>query len=111
MIGKKAEQNGFITLDEVYEILKERKKSPKPLTYEQQLAYEYVEKFKLPKKHTEKAKSDLQKLGILSDYAVAKLIEVMPKNAGMVRQILAKEKGSIDDSAISKILEITTSKG
>ena len=33
MIGKKVEDKGVATLYDVYEVLKERKKSSKPLTY------------------------------------------------------------------------------
>ncbi|EQD35255.1 RNA polymerase Rpb4, partial [mine drainage metagenome] len=50
MIGKKTEEKGVATLSDVYEILKDRKKSSKPLAYEQQLAFDYAEKFRLQKK-------------------------------------------------------------
>ncbi|MCL4404681.1 MAG: hypothetical protein M1544_02515 [Candidatus Marsarchaeota archaeon] len=110
MIGKKAEEKGVATLSDVYEILKERKKGSKPLTYEQQLAFDYAEKFKLPKKQqVEKFQKELSELG-LSPYAVAKLIEVMPKNAQLARSILMKENG-INDETISKVVSILNGKG
>ncbi len=110
MIGKKAEDKGVLTLDEVYEVLKERKKSSKPLTYEQQLAYEYTEKFKLSGKQAEKALKELEALG-LSRQSVVKLIEVMPKNAAIIKQILSKDKSNPGEDVVSKVLAITNNKG
>lgn len=110
MIGKKIEDKGVATLYDVYEVLKERKKSSKPLTYEQQLALDYVEKFKPQKKsQVEKLQKELDALG-LSKYAAAKLIEVMPKNAAMVKAILMKENG-INEEKVSKIVAILNGKG
>ena len=110
MIGKKAEDKGVATLYDVYEVLKERKKSSKPLTYEQQLAFDYVEKFRPQKKsQMEKLQKELEELG-LSKYAVAKLIEVMPKNAPMTKAILMKENG-INDEKVSKVVAILNGKG
>ncbi|MEM0154822.1 MAG: hypothetical protein QW814_03250 [Methanothrix sp.] len=110
MIGKKAEDKGVATLYDVYEVLKERKKSSKPFTYEQQLAFDYAEKFRLQKKsQVEKLQKELSELG-LSQYAVAKLIEVMPKNAPMVKSILMKENG-INDEKVGKVVAILNGKG
>ena len=91
-------------------MLKERKKSSKPLTYEQQLAFDYVEKFRPQKKsQLDKLQKELEEIG-LGKYAVAKLIEVMPKNAPMVKAILMKENG-INDEKVSKVVAILNGKG
>ncbi len=110
MIGKRGEEKGVVTLFDVYDILKERKKGSNPLTYEQQLAFDYVEKFKLQtKQQSEKFKKELSELG-MSEYAIAKLIEVMPKTAALVKMITLREK-DMDDEKVGKIISILNKKG
>jgi DNA-directed RNA polymerase subunit F len=110
MIGKKVEEKGVATLSDVYEILKEHKKGSKPLAYEQQLAFDYSEKFRLQKKQQlDKLQKELSELG-LSSYSVAKLIEIMPKSVALTKNILMKENG-INDEKISKVVSIINGKG
>ncbi len=111
MIGKGVEDKGFASVDEVYEVLKERKKSAKPLTYEQQIAYEHAEKFKVPKKQYEKTKKELKETGLLGDTAIENVLSVMPKSAMLLKQILTKEKSSPSDDEVKKILSILNEKG
>ena len=74
------------------------------------LAFDYVEKFRPQKKaQLEKLQKELEELG-LSKYAVAKLIEVMPKNAPMAKAILMKENG-INEEKVSKVVAILNRKG
>ena len=111
MIGKGVEDKGFASVDDVYEVLKERKKSAKPMTYEQQIAFEYAEKFKVPKKQHEKVKKALQETGLLSDMAIENVLSVMPKSAMLLKQILTKEKTTPSDEDVKKILGILNEKG
>jgi len=104
MIGKKVEEKGYVTVDELYEILGERKKGSKPLTYEQQVALEYAEKFRSTKDY--KAKMKVLEGMNMSGMAVIKLLEIRPKNAMLTRQILAHEKLTFNDEQIAQILAI-----
>jgi len=108
MIGKRVEEKGYVTVDELYEILGERKKGSKPLTYEQQAAMEYAEKFKSSKDFKTRKKA-LEELGI-SSMAVIKLLEIRPKSPMLARQILAHEKVTFNDNQIAQILAVINEK-
>ncbi len=111
MIGKSVEDKGFISVEEVYDVLKERKKSAKPMTYEQQIAFEHAEKFKVPKKQYEKDRKELKETGLLTDVAIENVLSVMPKSAMLLKQILTKEKSSPSDEEVKRILGILNEKG
>ena len=108
MIGKRVEEKGYVTVDELYEILGGRKKGSKPLTYEQQAALEYAEKFKSSKDYKTQKKA-LEEMGI-SSMAVIKLLEIRPKSPMLARQILAHEKTAFNDNQITQILAIISEK-
>ena len=95
MIGKGAGKEEQASLNEVLEILEERKKG-KELTYEQQLAYDHVKKFASgAKAKEEKLKKALKEAGI-GDKAVIKVLDIMPKNIMTLKQILAHENRTFD---------------
>ncbi len=103
MIGKGVQGGEQASLNEVLEILEQRKKD-KELTYEQQLAYEHVKKFATgTKANTEKLKKSLKEAG-LSDKAVLKVLDIMPKNIMTLKQILAHENRTFEDAELVKIL-------
>jgi DNA-directed RNA polymerase subunit F len=103
MIGKGAEHEEPASLNEVLEILEQRKKD-RELTYEQQLAYEHVKKFASGgKAKEEKLKKALKEAG-LGDRAVMKVLDIMPKNIMTLKQILAHENRTFDDAELAKIL-------
>lgn len=109
MIGKQAGAGEAVPIDEVIAILEERKKSGE-LTYEQQIALEHSKKFVQNKAHIEKTKKAIEALNMLSSRGVLKVLEIMPKNAMLLRQILAQEKKAFTDEDVNKILAITKEK-
>jgi DNA-directed RNA polymerase subunit F len=109
MIGKEAGTGKAVPVDEVIDILEERKKSGE-LTYEQQIALEHSKKFVQGKAHVEKARKAIEALNMLSPKGILKVLEIMPKNAMLLRQILAQEKKAFTDDDVNKILAITKEK-
>ena len=105
MIGKKSESKGNALINDVVDILEERKKKG-VLTYEQQRTYDHVKKLELQKKKEEKAKKDLEELGMLSSNAVFKIIEISPKNLQVLNQLLEKEQRAFSEEEKNKILKI-----
>ena len=108
MIGSESKQTGLASIYDVAGILEERKKTS-ALTYEQQLALEHATKLIKPNEHSKKIKSDLEKLGTLNAKSVVKLLEIMPKNATLLKQVVAQEGKVFSEEELSKILAITKS--
>lgn len=108
MIGKKSELKEDLLIDEVVEILEERKKKG-PLTYEQQRTYDHAKKLEVQKKKAEKEKKELEEMGILSGNAIVKIIEISPKNMPVLSQLLAKEQRAFSEEEKEKILSIVGS--
>ena len=105
MIGKKTENEDATPLNEVRRVLEERKKDGE-LTYEQQLAYEHAKKFAgLEKAKEEKFKKELVDAG-MSPRTAVKVMDIMPKGAMTLRQILAHENRTYTDDEIAKILAV-----
>jgi DNA-directed RNA polymerase subunit F len=103
MIGKTSKGEEAVSLARVKEILEERKKV-KELTYEQQLAYEHASKFAIKDvAKEEKLRKALEGFN-LSDKALLKIIDIMPKTPFTLRQILMKENRAFTDEEISKIV-------
>jgi len=71
---------------------------------------EQVKKFVQNKAHSEKARKAIEALNMLSPKGVLKVLEIMPKNAMLLRQILAQEKKAFTDDDVNKILAITKEK-
>lgn len=103
MIGKEVEEIGYANIEEVYKILKKRK--PSDLKYEQQIALDHAEKFKIDKKSYTKIKSILDGMEEINDSIKAKILEILPKNEMLLKQILASERASIDDENKTKLLK------
>jgi DNA-directed RNA polymerase subunit F len=104
MIGKDPKGPNHVPLYEVIEIIKERKKHGE-LGYEQTVALEHAEKFHTDKAKFDKAKKKLEELDLSSDTAI-KILDIMPKNAFVVKQLVAKESENFGDEQINKILAI-----
>lgn len=103
MIGKAVESEHIVSLNEAGRILDERKKE-KELTYEQQLAFDHASKFpKLDKSTEEKLKKELVAMA-LTDKAVFKIIDIMPKNILTLKQILTNENRVFSEEELNKIL-------
>ena len=77
------------------------------LTYEQQLALEHATKLVKSGEQSKKLWSELEKLGILSERSVMKLLEIMPKNTTLLKQVVAQEGKVFSEEELSKILAIT----
>ncbi|MDE1834436.1 MAG: DNA-directed RNA polymerase subunit F [Candidatus Micrarchaeota archaeon] len=110
MIGKKRDEGRLASVSEVMEILEERKKDGE-LGYEQQLAFDYMEKFsKLGKGDSGKMQKQLEELG-LSEPLALKTIEIMPIDAMQMKLILAMDKtrAPTEDDAINKMMEVVKS--
>ncbi len=103
MIGKGIEGEELASLNEVKEILEDRKKE-KELTYEQQLAYDHAKKFAADAKQ-EKLRKALVDQG-LSDRAAVKAMDIMPKNAMTLKQILSHENKTFSDEEVNAILAV-----
>ncbi len=103
MIGKDVEAENMVTLNEVRDILEERKKK-KELTYEQQLAYEHAKRASgMDKAAEKKLQKALAELGVEGKAAV-KVIDILPKTTLTLKQILMHENRTFSDEEIAKIL-------
>lgn len=108
MIGKGKSETRIATLPEVREILEERKKEGET-GYEQQLTDEYAKKFtKVSEADAKKMMKELTELG-LGEKSAAKVIEIMPSDIIMLKQVLLIEKKSIEEETVGKVLEVVNS--
>ena len=105
MIGKEAKSDGTVPLHVVWDILESRRKQREPV-YEQQIALEHAEKFKITEAQFHKMKKGLDALGVLKDETVIKIADIRPKNAALLKQILMAEKKPFGDDVIAKILAV-----
>ena len=108
MIGKKSELKGDALINDVVEILEERKKRG-ALTYEQQRTYDHAKILEIQKKKAEKEKKELEELGILSAPSIVKILEISPKNVQVLTQLLAKEQRVFTEEEKKKIISIVNS--
>lgn len=94
-----------LALIEALAILKRRQKDSE-LSYEQQAALDYIEKFaKLDLKKITALKKELTKLGISEEGAVA-LINLFPRKADEVRPILGRGEGiGVQEELVKNVLE------
>ncbi|MEM3227380.1 MAG: hypothetical protein QXK65_00320 [Candidatus Micrarchaeaceae archaeon] len=104
MIGKKAELKGNALINEVVNLIEDRKKAGE-LTYEQQRAYDHA-KALVKKRRYPAIKKELEALGMLSEDAIAKVLEIYPKDKTLLSQLLIKEKRVFNDEDKEKILSI-----
>lgn len=105
MIGKGSELKGDATINEVVDILEERKKRG-DLTYEQQRTYDHAKKLEVQKKKADKEKKELEDLGILSAGTIIKIVELSPKNMMVLNQLLIKEQRVFSEEEKKKMLSI-----
>lgn len=96
-----------VSLSEVKNILKKIEKERKELLYEQKVALEHANKFaKLPAKKTEDLIKELMELGFLQEMHAYKIADILPQNDDDVKTIFAKERTTLSEGNIKKILEI-----
>ena len=104
MTGKEVKESKPVSIAEVVKILEES--SGATPTYEQQVALEHAKKFS-EGKAPEKTRKSLEELNLMTEASVIKVLEIMPKNATTLRQVLSREKRTYTDEDIAKILELT----
>ena len=96
-----------VSLSEVKNILKKIEKERKELIYEQRIALEHATKFsKLTSKKTSDLISDLMSLGFLEEIHAYKIADLLPTNKEDIVTIFAKERKTLKDDEIKKILEM-----
>jgi DNA-directed RNA polymerase subunit F len=103
MIGKKAEEKSAASINQVMDIIEERKKEGE-LTYEQQRSYEHAKILGISKEKCEKARKRLEALDLLGEKTVIKLTDIMPPNQLLLKQILVKEGKTFTDEQLTKIM-------
>ena len=104
MIGKKVIDTDPITIAEVKEMLSELTEHYE-LTYEQNLALDHVIKFsKLDEESAKKLVEELS--GFIKKTQAIKIADIMPEDMADLRLIFAKERGSLKQEDMEKILEI-----
>ena len=97
----------FVSLSEVKSILKKLEKDRKELLYEQRIALEHAQKFaKLPVKKTNGLIKELMGLDFLEKIHAYKIADLLPVSEEELRSIFAKERVSLGENEIKKILEI-----
>lgn len=96
-----------VSLSEVKNILKKVEKERKELLYEQKVALEHANKFaRLPAKKTEDLIKELTQLEFLQEIHAYKIADLLPTTEDDVKTIFAKERITLSENNIKKILEI-----
>jgi len=95
-----------VSMAEAKEVLSSREKK-KELSYEQKLALEHLNKFtKLKHEEAKKLLEELSGVLRMSQETMVQILNFMPKNADELRMIFSREKFSLKEDEINKILEI-----
>jgi DNA-directed RNA polymerase subunit F len=96
-----------ISLAEVKNILKKMSKDRKELLYEQRIALEHAQKFvKMPMKKTVDLIKELKSLEFLNEIHAIKIADLLPTSKDDVKAIFAKERITLGENDIKKILDI-----
>lgn len=111
MIVKQVKSEELLTLAEVKEILlqiaEEREKGGKELRYEQKRALEHVKTFvKLTAKDAKKMVEELLKLEKMKPSIAIQISNILPVTKDEVRSIYAKERFTLTEEDLEKILDI-----
>ncbi len=84
-----------------------KKEKQKELNYEQKLATEHLKKFtKLSESDAAKFIEQVSNVVKMSPETLMQIINILPKNADEVRMIFAREKFSLKEDELTKLLEI-----
>lgn len=95
----------FLTLAEIKELLdKEQKK--RELTSEQNYAHEHAKQFsKISAKDAKKLAKELTGIEPVTPAHASKLVDLMPKYLEEVRAVFLKERVTVDEDTIGRILD------
>ncbi|MBN1940633.1 MAG: DNA-directed RNA polymerase subunit F [Candidatus Diapherotrites archaeon] len=103
MIGEKLLEQKPLALREVREML-EARKAERELSYEQDIALKHAKKFvKLKEDKEKKLFEDLEKLGVLSEEEIVKIINILPERKEIIPLISPKLESEAD-----KIFEVVS---
>jgi DNA-directed RNA polymerase subunit F len=95
-----------VSMTEAKEVLSSREKR-KELNYEQKLALEHLNKFtKLKPEEAKKLSEALSSVLRMSQETLVQILNFLPKNPDELRMIFSREKFSLKEDEINKILEI-----
>ena len=95
----------YLTLAEIKELLTKEQKN-RMLTTEQNYSLEHATKFaKLSAKDAKKLVKELEAIEPLNTVQACKIVDLMPKYPEEIKAVFLKERVTIDDDTISKILE------
>jgi len=95
-----------VGMSEAKKIMTSREKK-KELSYEQKIALEHLNKFtKLSPADSEKFLEELSQVLRMSSETMVKILDLAPQNPDELRMIFAREKFSLKDDEVNKILEI-----
>ena len=96
-----------VTLSEVKSILTKVNKDREEMLYEQKIALEHAQKFvKVPFSKTKDMVKELSNLEFIQEIHAYKIADILPATADDVKTIFAKERITLSESDIKKILEI-----
>ena len=96
-----------VSLSEVKNILNKFSKEREEMLYEQRIALEHAQKFaKLPVKKTNDMIKELMKLEFLEQVHAYKIADLLPNTKDDIKTIFAKERITLSEDNIKKILEI-----
>ena len=95
-----------VSMIEAKEILSSREKR-KELSYEQKLALEHLNKFtRLKPEEAKKLSEELSSVLRMSQETLVQILNFLPKNPDELRMIFSREKFSLKEDEMNKILEI-----
>lgn len=95
-----------ISMPEAKEIMLKKEKQGE-LNYEQKLALEHLKNFtKISEKDSKKLEADISDIIKMSPETLAQILNVLPKNPDELRMIFAREKFSLKEEEIKKILDL-----
>jgi DNA-directed RNA polymerase subunit F len=96
----------YISLAEVKSIL-EKEEKRRELTYEQNLALDHAKHFaKLGVTKARKMADELMKIERITEPFANKIVDILPMHPEEVRAIFAKERFTLEDKEIKKIIGI-----
>lgn len=96
----------YVSLAEVKNLLEKEEKN-RELTYEQKLALEHAKHFaKIGVSKAKKMADELLKLDRITEPFAYKIIDILPMHPEEVRAIFAKERFTLEDDEVKKIIKI-----
>ncbi|MBN2067783.1 MAG: DNA-directed RNA polymerase subunit F [Candidatus Diapherotrites archaeon] len=103
MIGEKVLHQKPVSLNEVKQLLSDRKKE-KDLSYEQDLTLKYAKRFtKLSPANAEKLLEEVRKIVGISDAQASKIVDLLPEKKETLEMVFPKDS-KIGEATIEKIL-------